>query len=402
MSGARARAVVIPTESRRRVRVTPTALVLGGIELVRPLALAGIPCGVVAPPGDAARFSRYATTVFDWDWSAPISVHDEELANRLIRYGQSQPEPPVLFYYWDEPLVFLSRYREELAKAFRFVIPDATLVSALVDKARFWTLAEDLSLPVPATSILLPDPTHSPPDLSHLGYPLILKPYRRDRLWESLAPGHKAKALRVDTVEEFSAIWPRLTAVGGAVIAQQYIGGPESMIESYHVYVDQHDQIVAEFTGRKIRTLPLDYGHTTALAITDARDVAQYGRELVRALGLRGVAKFDFKRGPDGQLYLFEVNPRFSLWHHAGARAGVNIPALVYADLSGRPRPEPVPPRAGVTWCHPKDFLAAKEAGVPFVRWLPWALRCEAKAFWAWNDPMPWIGAAASRIPHGG
>ena len=60
---------------------------------------------------------------------------------------------------------------------------------------------------------------------------------------------------------------------------------------------------------------------------------------IVERLALTGVAKLDFKRDPQGNLRLLEINPRFNLWHHAGAIAGVNIPALVYADLAGLPRP---------------------------------------------------------------
>ena len=45
------------------------------------------------------------------------------------------------------------------------------------------------------------------------------------------------------------------------------------------------------------------------------------------ALGLRGVAKLDFKRTAAGELVLLEVNPRFNLWHLPGAVAGVNLPA---------------------------------------------------------------------------
>ena len=57
------------------------------------------------------------------------------------------------------------------------------------------------------------------------------------------------------------------------------------------------------------------------------------------SFGLTGVAKLDFKRDRSGKLHLFEINPRFTLWHHAAAIAGVNIPALVYADLTGAPWP---------------------------------------------------------------
>lgn len=375
----------------------PVALILGGIELVRPLALAGIRCQVVSGPKDATRFSRHAVTVFPVDWSDPVSSHGPELVERLVRHGARQPQPPVLFYYWDEPLLFLSRHREELAKAFRFVLADPALVEALVDKAQFQALANARSLPVPASAILTPASQSSPPDLRHLGFPLILKPFRRDRSWDAVEQAHGGKAIRVDRPEQLADLWPRLATLEGNIIAQRYVDGPESSIESYHVYVDAGGKIAGEFTGKKLRTLPPDHGHTTALTITDTPDVVRRGRELVRLLDLKGVAKFDFKRGPDGELYLLEINPRFSLWHHPGARAGVNIPALVYADLTGRPRPA-VQVRSGVCWCHPKDFLAARQAGVPLARWARWAATCEAKAFWSWEDPLPFVGTAAGQL----
>jgi ATP-grasp in the biosynthetic pathway with Ter operon len=69
--------------------------------------------------------------------------------------------------------------------------------------------------------------------------------------------------------------------------------------------------------------------------MTDAGDVRRTGREVVERLALTGVAKLDFKRDLQGNLRLLEINPRFNLWHHRGAIVGVNIPALVYADLTG-------------------------------------------------------------------
>src|SRR6266568_1238341 len=203
----------------------------------------------------------------------------------------------------------------------------------------------------------------------------------------------------------FQALAQRLAAAAVPVLLQQLIPGPETRVESYHVYVDERGETVADFTGRKIRTWPPAYGDSTALVITDAPDVAALGRDVVGRLGLRGVAKLDFKRAPDGRLYLLEINPRFTLWHHLGARAGVNIPALVYADLVGLPRPRVAQARAGVRWCRPwRDVAAARAAGVPFRTWLPWALRCEAKRVVAWDDPLPLLGAVlwrgVSRLLH--
>ena len=124
----------------------------------------------------------------------------------------------------------------------------------------------------------------------------------------------------------------------------------------------------ASSPAAKSAPIRLRYGHTTALEITDAADVRRQGRDIVERLALTGVAKLDFKRDPQGNLRLLEINPRFNLWHHPGALAGVNIPALVYADLAGLPRPPAMPAKAGVRWCRLwKDFPAARAAGMPLT-----------------------------------
>src|SRR4029077_7051936 len=107
-------------------------------------------------------------------------------------------------------------------------------------------------------------------------------------------------------------------------------------------------------------------------------------------------AKLDFKRGPTGRLYLLEINPRFTLWHHPAALAGGNVPALVDGELAGLPPPAARRAHPGVRWCKIwHDAPAARSAGMPFFRWLPWALRCEAKSALSWDDPLPLLGAAA-------
>jgi predicted ATP-grasp superfamily ATP-dependent carboligase len=363
------------------------------MDLVRALGLAGIRSVVVARPGAPTRFSRFTRGALEWRdaWEQP-----EALVELLLRFAKDQPDPPVLFYEEDRDLLLVSRHRARLAEAFRFVVPEAGLVEDLVDKSRFDSLARRLGLPVPPGLRLHPAREPLPSELG-LAFPLVLKPLtRRPDRWDPIA--HAAKALRVDTRGALAELWPKLAASDLVLLAQELVPGDETRIESYHVYVDGEGRVVGEFTGRKIRTSPRAYGDSTALVISDAPDVAALGRELAERLGLRGVAKFDFKRGPDGRLHLLEINPRFTLWSHPGAVAGVNLPALVYADLAGRPRGAATRARAGVRWCRIwEDRGAARAAGVPFVRWLPWALRCEAKRAVAWDDPLPLVCGAVFR-----
>jgi predicted ATP-grasp superfamily ATP-dependent carboligase len=320
----------------------------------------------------------------------------ELLLERLLGYARTQPEPPVLYYGQDSELLFVSRRRDPLQERFRFAIADRELVEDVVDKARFRELARRLELPAPRA--LHVDPAVVPPSDVDLRFPLIVKPVAHGRGdWTVVA--HGAKAVRVDGDAALRQLWQQLADAGVQVVLQELIAGPETRIESYHVYVDPAGDRAGEFTGRKIRTHPAAFGETTALEITDAGDVAELGREVTRRLGLRGVAKLDFKRDEHDRLHLLEVNARFNLWHHAGAEAGVNLPALVFADQAGLPRPPTQRARAGVRWVyHEHDARAARRQGVPLRRWLPWAISCEAKAVVAMDDPLPMVMGGVHRI----
>jgi predicted ATP-grasp superfamily ATP-dependent carboligase len=371
------------------------ACVLGDIDLVRALGLAGIRSDVVAPPGAPSRYSRHTRHALDW--IDPFTFPDQ-LVDLLVRYGQAQDRPPTLFYQDDASLLLISRHRTRLARAFRFVVPEATLVDDLADKARFQALAERIGLPVPAARAMYPASESPPTDLPFEG-PFIVKPLmRRPESWSPIAGTSKALLLR--SLAELQLWWPRLAHARIPVLAQALVPGPERGIESYHVYVDERGERVAEFTGRKIRTYPAEFGDSSAVEIVDLPDLVELGRDLTRRLGLRGVAKFDFKRRADGSFALLEVNPRFTLWHHPAALAGLNIPALVHADVAGLGRARPaMRARSGVRWCKVwTDHAAARAEGVPFLAWLLWAMRCEAKRAIAWNDPLPLLEAGAHAL----
>jgi predicted ATP-grasp superfamily ATP-dependent carboligase len=366
------------------------------MDLVRPLGIAGIDCAVAAEHGDPPRFSRFTRAKIEW---ASPWEQTEQLVQNLIDFGKTQAEAPVLFYESDGELLMVSRYRKRLSEFFKFVVPDQTLVEDLVDKERFQALAKRLSLPVPAAIRLHPDSKFEADQLD-LRYPIIIKPLtRRPELWRTVTAA--GKALRIESAAELTELWPRLAASGVEVLAQELIDGPETQIESYHVYVNADGVIVGEFTGRKLRTFPVEYGDSTALITTNAVDVLSLGRELVHRIGLRGVAKFDFKRAADGRLFLLEINPRFNLWHHLGALAGVNLPALVYHDLTGRPQSTISNATPDVSWCRIwQDVRSVRELGLPIGNWLAWAWGCEAKRLLSWDDPMPFVGAGLWRVAH--
>lgn len=364
------------------------------MDLVRALSLGGIRSVVVAQPEDSGRFSRAtAGTLPTFD-----AVREpERLLSSLTSFAERQREAPPLYYDNDWDLMFVSRHREKLQEAFRFVIPPAELVEGLVDKERFQVMAEEMHLPVPPARRMSPDSYDA--GSIDLRYPLVAKPLtRHPETWSRLTGG---KALVLEDSYALRSLQEAVLSTDLELLLQEMVTGDETAIENYHVYVDEEGEIAGEFTGRKLRTWPAKFGFSSAVMTTAAGDVLERGRDITRCIGLRGVAKLDFKRSPEGDLFLLEVNPRFNLWHHPGAVAGVNLPALVYADLLQRPRPEAKVARPGVTWCHlVRDRRAARAHGLGYGAWLAWALRCEAKSGFAWDDPLPLPRAALQRLRH--
>src|SRR5262249_20873818 len=123
---------------------TATACVMGDVDLLRPLALAALPCAVVGRSGSPLLYSRYAASRLVWD---DYGEATERLVELLVAFGTAQAEPPVLFYQEDGQTLLISRHRERLAKAFRFAIAESELIEELLDKARFQALAERHNLP---------------------------------------------------------------------------------------------------------------------------------------------------------------------------------------------------------------------------------------------------------------
>ena len=376
---------------RARRPTAPPAAVVGDLDLVRPLGLAGVRPSVVCPEGHPTRFSRFAA-----GW---IDSAGPDLADRLVAWAQALPERPLLFIQTDAGLRLFVEASERLEAALRFVMPPAELVTDLLDKARFQALAERAELPIPAARWVA---AGDPAGAAGLPAPFIVKPASRARAWWDLVGW--SKVVRIDAPEEWDRLAPQLAERGIDVLLQEYVPGGEDRVESYHFYADAGGTVRGEFTGRKLRTRPADFGISTALLTTDAPDVRAAGRTAVERLGLRGPAKLDFKRAPDGTLRLFEVNPRFTLWAHLGFRAGVNLPALMVAELTGAPFPPLARARPGVRWMEPRqDVAAVREQGGSLVRWAPWALRCEAKSGAALDDPMPILrGKVWPRLRRGG
>src|SRR5439155_2138585 len=109
--------------------------------------------------------------------------------------------------------------------------------------------------------------------------------------------------------------YDRLAPVDGRLLVQEMVQGPDENHFEHHVLIDTEGRLRAEFAGRKLRLSPPHYGMGTYAESVELREVAKVGRDVFERIGYRGMGHLDLKRDErDGQFYLFELNPRFSVW----------------------------------------------------------------------------------------
>jgi len=381
---------VLELRPARLPRARAPVVLLGGIDIVRALGLAGIPAIIASLERDTpAMASRYCAGTI----ALPPGAGRDAIVETLVRAGRwlalEYGAPVPLFYDNDDRLALVQDYRAALEAHFALLLNHPPLADALLDKARFQRLAEAYALPVPRRidwQALDEEPG-----------PVLVKPKTRTG-WERSAVraqlfGGVGKARLFACGRE--ARDDRLVSQLAAELTfQEYVPGDDASIWSFHGFAAPGGQVLEWFIGRKIRTYPALTGDSSYLRLARDADLERLGREIAARLRLAGVFKMDFKRhAASGRFYLLEINTRFNLWHHLGAKNGVNLPRVAYEYLRFARRPSHVPARLVYRWLSfHYDRLAAREAKLGVAPWL-WSLIQAPKvyAIFSWRDPAPFV-----------
>lgn len=382
------------------------AVVLGDLNLVRAVGLAGLKVAVVSVKPDYIAFeSRHCVR----REVVPNLLSDPEaVVAKLVAIGVEAGEKTSLFYEDDHSLALASRARERLSPHYRYLMPPKPMIEAMVDKVGFTRLTRERDLPVPAT-VLAEEVSGVDEIVAKVGLPCVLKPAVRKAWFSSEVirdlGGTPQKVVFANTRADLDALYPKMVAHDPHFLVQRAIPGSDEEIFSYHAYWDAGARPLGEFVGRKVRTYPPGSGISTYLRLVKHDGVIDLGRRIAERLEFVGVVKMDFKRHPEtGRFHLMEINPRFNLWHYLGAVAGINLPRL--AHLDGLGRPESVlgrDYRTDLHWLAFRNDLrtmlhSRRDGSLSPLSWL-WSYRkrkvCEVFSF---SDARPWWTIQKRRV----
>jgi len=383
----------MPQSEPQRSQPVP-AVLMGGVNLVRCLGLAGIPAIVATPdraePALASRHCREGVILPSYDRPEAAAAALEQLGERLAQqYGVRVP----LLYGSDDALGLVCAHRGRLGRVFRLLLNDPDVAEALLEKDRFQAFAEARGLPVPRR-------LQWEELAAHAGS-VVVKPSAKADWHDSPLK----KRLFGDSKALIFASGAEAAAHAGVALyreqltCQEYIPGDDTCIGSYHAVADENGVVLDDFVGRKLRTHPPRTGESSFIELVHDEELRELGARIAAQVPLKGVLKMDFKRDPgSGRWYLLEVNARCNLWHYLGVANGINLPrvACEYAALGRRPASRT---RYGTDYrwlsleLDARAFLQLRQEGsLGAGAWLASILRPRnVYNVFAWRDPRPWL-----------
>jgi predicted ATP-grasp superfamily ATP-dependent carboligase len=370
--------------------------VVGGdyqaLGIVRSLGQRGVATCVIDDEYSIARFSRYTTRAV-----RVAGLRDERrtiehvlaLGHRLGLAGW------VLYPTREETVVAFARHRSRLTPFFRVPTPSLDVIRWAWDKRNTYDRAAALGIPTPRT--------WQPRDVSELDAvdsdpPFAIKPAIKERFIYAT----KAKAWRADTRDELRERFrAALALVGpGEVLVQELIPGGGSQQFAYCALFSE-GRSLASMAVRRARQHPPEFGRASTFVETvDAPELEAPSERFLRSVGYYGLVELEYKLDPrDGLYKLLDVNARTWGYHSLGPRAGVDFPALLYADQVGEPV-ERVRARPGVRWIRLMTDLptAAVELRAGRLRWGAYlrSLRsADTEAVFSRQDPLPGLAEIA-------
>jgi len=285
-------------------------------------------------------------------------------------------------------------------------------------RAEFMRLAHDEGVLAPETEVVA-DVNQLRRWIVKTGLPIVLKANGTSggdgvRIVHALDDAEKAfrslqappllvrAAKRAILDQDKTLVWPSLVRHRSTVNAQAFVAGRETT------------STVACWNGSVLAALHFevlqkkhDAGPATVMRLIEDEDMSTAVVRMTRRLMLSGIHGFDFMRDTEnGRAHLIEINPRATQVGHLTLGAGRDLPAALYAAVTGETvRPAPKVTEKEIIALFPQEwmrdpqsaFLSSGHHDVPWEE--PGLIRAcvrHGKASWAFS---PKKSTSTSRLP---
>jgi predicted ATP-grasp superfamily ATP-dependent carboligase len=361
------------------------------------LGSAGVPVLALDPQPHAIGFSsRYVTQALV---CPDPGDQEEEFLDFLEELGAHLSHPGVLFLTRDQDVSTVSRAEHRLRRHFHVPFAGWDVLGGIVDKRGQYAVARSVNVPLPLTRFPVNE-REARGAAGELPYPVILKPAYHVRFAERFG----VKGLVAYNPDQVVDHYRRGVAHGYRMMIQEIIPGSADRLYTYGSYLNAQGEPLAEFTGRKLRQHPREFGTCRLGECCPAPDVVHLGLRLLRALNFWGISQVEFKLDPrDDQFKLMEVNARNYQWQHLATVCGANLAHVAYQDALGM-AVEPVSAEAyGRCWALALTDLAVTPGEIlrgetSLWNWLTSWRGVRVDGILSCRDPRPGLRYLRSRV----
>lgn len=369
-----------------------------GLAILRSLERKGVPVVVIESNwAQPSSRTRYGIKLHHPD------LYGASLLDLLGEIGARARSKPVLFVTNDRMVRLMNPHQEALRRHYHLPFPRADLLSTLIEKDTLTPLAIRQGLRIPASETVSGAEARSEapsPVLDRVRFPCIVKPVTPMSAIKVLLPEDR------DTLARATRPHPEIDRF----VVQEWVAGGDERVHFAAWYFDREGRVRAPFVGQKIRQVPRTLGNSSAARGVDLPGLLDEGLKLFRGLDYRGIASVEFKLAPDGTPFFIEATVgRSDYWLKTLTVNGVDLPALVYEDLTGTPLDAEARQRNRYAWVdEDRDVWVYLESwGDPSVskaRLLAQLVEPKRFALADVRDPRPflvWCGHFARHVVQG-
>ncbi len=271
----------------------------------------------------------------------PDPVTDEagflRVMTALGQRQQAAGRRVVTFPTSDRLVKLFSTHRAHLSQFFHLGLPDRSAVEASLDKLAQYRVAEQIGVPYPRT--------YSNGDHARLVADLASRKAIPPLFLKARVPlnGHalsRFRRMKLQTPEEAAARVAEAEQLNVPFVVQEIIPGGDDQLYTLGSTMNAQGELVAAFTGRKLRQMPPGFGICRVGENRPVSKVAELGQRLLAALGFHGISQVEFKYDArDDRYKLMEVNPRSWSWIGLPIELGADLPWAMFCETLGYPVP---------------------------------------------------------------
>jgi len=299
--------------------------------------------------------SRYVSNLY---FVQSPNNNEDEFVRDVVNIARKQRHD-ILFTFTDGTTLALARHREELKELVRPGFSELSSVETAHDKTRMNRLAMSVNVPTPKT--FYPETENQISKLNGINFPVVIKA----REGSGVEHGVRYALDKDELLRHYKELQDSKPALNyfdtRAPFIQEYIPG------EHHDYVCvcNNGEVIADLTQKRLVTYPVSGGVMASSITTDYPVLKDYGRRLMKALSIHGVAEADFKYDPRKKDFVFlEVNPRPLGGLGLSVKAGINFIEIAAKMIMGEPLPTDFSYRKGVKyrWIFPEELFTVISA----------------------------------------